>query len=459
MTADSWDYVGAAEDIYRRFDFFSDSLRDARLPAYPALLAVTHPITELHSNRLVLFQIMLGELSVFVSLGFGYFLRSKAAASIMALFIGLNPVYLLFEHTVMTESMFIVVSLIFVAMSIQCLRKEVRLSTGFGLGITAALCILTRSNSLAMCTTLIAGVVIFCFFRSRKEPSGVRNQTSMTKFVFAVCVGAAIFLSPWIWRNYHSYKNISLVNFNYRNLLIFKTMHHPLDYSLPLMQQVNQRIGWKQVDWEWLWRIERHYKTREAEKVARDLLKEQIIANPTLHLLGIAEGFVGYGGFYGRSRNVRNALLTWFEGVVPYRERLDELNTAPESAIGQSSYVYFPIMVHETLDLLWSKIGIAYLKYVRPILYISFFMLWIFFFARYKFARQLIANWQAYVVLLLGLGYISMIFIHAVTLIDGDRFAVVFDWIPALLITLILENIRSNKIKNVFVGSNEIRHE
>jgi hypothetical protein len=64
VTADSWDYLQAAGNIFRHADFVGPELRDVRLPGYPAVLALTHPLTRLRSDHIVLLQIGFGLASV-----------------------------------------------------------------------------------------------------------------------------------------------------------------------------------------------------------------------------------------------------------------------------------------------------------------------------------------------------------------------------------------------------------
>jgi hypothetical protein len=124
LTNDSWDYLAAARDIHRDANFFSVGLRDVRLPGYPTLLALVLPVTGWRPMRSSSCRTALGLATVAMGWGIGRVLGSPLVSWTMVAFLGLNPVYLLNEHTVMCESFGLTLYMLLVLVGLACLRRR-----------------------------------------------------------------------------------------------------------------------------------------------------------------------------------------------------------------------------------------------------------------------------------------------------------------------------------------------
>jgi hypothetical protein len=147
MTQDSGPYLLAGADTLQGEGLFADSLGDWRLPGYPLFLALTWPLTHFNSQLIVLMQIGLGLGAVLLGVVIGRLLQSRLVSEALVLFLGLDPVYLLNEHTIMSESLFLVEMLAVSSLVLLCLRGLVGFLEGLALGVVTAICLLTRSNS------------------------------------------------------------------------------------------------------------------------------------------------------------------------------------------------------------------------------------------------------------------------------------------------------------------------
>lgn len=326
LTADSWDYLSAAEGLFHRADFNSFAFRDIRLPAYPAFLAVTYPLTGMRADLIVLSQIVIGVFSVVLGMIIGYRLGSKLAAVGLGLWLGLSPVYLLNEHMVMTETLCLLGLLLFTIIAISYVNGELNWRNGLAGGLTLALCTLIRVNALPFCLVLLCGALVYRRMTLRASGQVIARHVPLT-FLLALLAGVSLLMGPWLWRNFTLYHNISLANFNNRNALIFKVMHNRLDMTLPKMQQISESLGSSTVDFAWLLKLSSTYRTNEAESIAGELFWEQVTAHPRWYLLDVAESAIDFGGFSEFTGNDRTAMLYWFMAVVNNPQQWNQINT------------------------------------------------------------------------------------------------------------------------------------
>ena len=466
LTNDSWDYLRAAYDLYHRFDFLSGGLRDVRLPGYPVFLALTYPITGLQSDRIVWLQIGLGLLAVGLGLAIGQLLASRLAAEVLVIFLGLNPVYVFIEHTLMTETLFLVSLLAVVALTIACLRGPLTLSRAALLGFLMAASVLIRVNVLPFYLILVAGIGLFRLAIDAQDTSIIGGVKALsTRIIILGCV-AMLTALPWLIRNYREYGSVSLVNFGNRNMLVFMAMHYPLDYALPTTSQVNQELGGTVVGWEWLWKVQQRFGTQAGEKVAATMLAEQVTAHPRAYVAAVLGGLLGIGGMHGEDvKNERTAVLGWFRDDVGDVEALNQQYVAWQSAepsadsryaaIASDYQVYLPLIAGKPdLNFRYVAVGgdswfnrmlrqgaLFYLQVVRPLLYVLALAWWVIFMVRGMISRdfQRLFELRIAAIILFGAAYIGSAVVHAVTMLDGDRFALPYDWILVLLLILIYE--------------------
>lgn len=438
LTNDSWDYIKAASDIFHHLNFYGDSLRDVRLPGYPVLLAILYPLTKMHSERIVLFQTVIGLSSVGLGYLIGQWLDAWLAAEGLVLFLGLNPIYLLNEHALMTENFFLLVLLGFTLAVVVSLSQEVDWPKGVLLGLSASLCVLIRANALLFCVVLVIGVIVIRILQGKMTLPAATVKYRFYRFLFALLLTPMLVNAPWLWRNYVLFGNLSLVNFNNRNILIYQSMHYPLDPSLPFMKQVNATLGMNEVNYNWLWKLTRTYPTKIAEKTARDLIEEQIRYYPGRYFKAIIRSFIGFGGVYGRLHDERSALLDWFTFGVSQVNALHKANMLPNAKLYYPDFTYRANGRDTIFTHLWSRIGKIFLVFVRPVLFLLFLTLSALYFFYHRVTSFQRVDSQTQMILLCSIGYIITAIQHSITLTDSDRYTTPFDWIPLLVILLII---------------------
>lgn len=441
-TYDSRDYILAAEDIYQDLNFLSTSLRDTRLPGYPIVLALIKPVTLMQADRIMVFQALLGIASMSLGLWIGRILGSPLASEVMVVFLGFNPYFLFNEHAIMTEGWYLFVQIAFVALTLLAVRNGFTVMLGIGIGVTAAANVLTRSNVLPFCLTVSTCAVVLRVISDRRNKALSRPVQPYLGPISAIIIMSAVLIMPWLWRNYQMYGVWTFVNYNNRNLLVWKAMHDNIDYSLPKISQINSKLGTERVDFVWLAKTRQVYEANEIEAIAMDLVMEQITSLPLTHIYDIGTALLGFAGIYDVYGDDRTAVRWWFN-LIRNQDQINELNAFHYNAIApRSAYSYTEREVGSLLNDWWSRIAIGYMMVVRPVLLLFFFVMLSSYLIR---AKHIITAkpkiyWQT--VVILSTGYLVMIALHSVTLTDGDRYALIFDWILVLLIVLMGETIK-----------------
>jgi hypothetical protein len=468
ITNDSEDYLIATGSIIHSLDFFSKGLRDARLPGYPVFLALTYPLTGMLSHHIVLIQVMVGLASIFLGLAIGSLLRSRLITEGLVLFLSINPVYLLSEHMLLTETFYLFTLLGFITVALVCLRGKLNWLTGLFLGLAFGINLLTRANGILLCIVVILGICVIGFKKYRRFPTltrpilssqgiglelgksfdptrlndekaGERTSLKRSYLGFMISLGLATMfvVGPWIWRNYVLFGTISLVNYNNRNLLVYKLMHDHLDSSLPYIHEVNQSFAMNEVDYHWLFKLSYDYPTDEAERIAGEVYWEQIRMHLDLQIQDMRESLQCFVGYCPGVSNDRVDLRNWFSKVINNPAYLHTLNTRPWLKSDTPDFTYIEYGADIPLLHLWSAAGNFYLIIFRPFLVILFIILGVLYLVYHAYKRSWRPNHQTYAIVLLSLGYLATILLHVVTLADIDRFAVSFDIIPFTVILLV----------------------
>lgn len=441
VTNDSWDYLRAAQDIYHHLDFMSPGLRDVRLPGYSTFLALTYPLTGLQSDRLVVLQVLLGLATVGLGYLLGRQLKSRVAAEVMVIFFGLNPVYILIEHTLMTETIFLVSLLAVVVAALPGLQRNYTWMQGILLGVLIGFSTLIRVNVLPFCVVLVAGVLIFQLKVLAKDTSFISGMKGVGLSI--VMIGSALILTllPWLVRNTNAFGTPSMVNFGNRNILIFATMYHPLDYSLPTITAVNQQLDATSVDWAWLWKIYQEYGTQGAEDAARRILIEEFSTHPDQYLANVLEGLVGFGGMRYGMAGERTAVLGWVAAQLNDVAGLNSANVALDTDVHDLDFHYVATGGDNRFNAMLRGAALAYLQIGRPLLYVTTLAAWAFFVINLLVdkRRTQVRDLRTAAVVVLGGAYVANVVVHAVTMFDGDRFALPFDWVLVLIFTLMCE--------------------
>jgi hypothetical protein len=440
---DSWDYLRAAGDIHRAADFFSPALRDVRLPGYPTLLALAHPLTGARSDSIVLLQAVLGMASVALGWTMGAIVGSRLVSRVMVLFLGLSPVYLLNEHVVMSETFSLTLFTLVVVAGLASLRPAAGWMPWVCLGFVLGLAVLTRANIVVLGAALVAGG---CLVRAPRPVAGERPSSRAIRGLgrlgpAAACLAvAAVVVAPWLWRNWAAYGHVALYSSSNSNVLLYKDMHAPLDGSMPTLSRLNQMLEREQVDFEWQRRLQRRFAPAEAERVARRILVEQVVEHPWRHLADIGESAAGWIGFPGAYGNERSALRYWFREFVGHAARMNALASEAVAAPTIPGWVFVPAGGDTRATRLFARLGDVYLWPGRAIAFVGVLGLYV---AWRSIRRGPHDETRSRVVLILSVGYLGTLAMHALMVTDYDRYATLFDFVVVLIAALMADDVLS----------------
>ncbi len=429
LTGDSWDFLGATSRIADRLDF-SDSgvgLRDCRTPGYPVFQAILSPITGLRSSRIILAQSALGLVAAALGCCVGMAARSPRAAEALAVFLGLNPVYLLHEHCLMSEGLSLALLLAMTAVALARIGDRAAGPWGgAALGALSAMNALTRVNALPFCVILSAGAIL-----SRPGSAG---RKGMARAASAWVLAFLVVAGPWIERNHRLYGKVSLNLFQYRALLIYKAMHQRLDPKQPQLRRTLDALSWGNVDYNGLWKLKAEYGTVGSEEVAARLLKEQWRAHPGRQARDVLDSLRGFAGLHGPAEDDRTPVRYWFRalaGDVAAVDRLHDGSASQAVTLG----LHYERACGDSSELRgWRWCGLAYLEAFRPLLVLAF----LGSLGSWRLARVGERTRRDYAIRWLSAAYFSMVGFHALTLTDSDRFSSLYDWAAVLVILLVV---------------------
>jgi len=444
VTADSWDYVLAARDLGDRIDFFSAGLRDWRTPGYPILLAFVYRFSQsLQSNHIVAIQVALGVMAMLLGGKAGVLAGSRVTAIGMAIFLAINPVYLLFEHAVMTETLSIVsVSGYMVAVLWASKRRERPVLGGLAVGALFSLCILTRSNLLLFCMIGITCVPLSWYAcRQRRTTGGIRHAW---RFFAAVVLTAVVLVGPWLVRNGSAYGDFTLLKSINRNLLVYKSMYDPVDLDLPKIRAITEKLGTQDLNYDWLARLTSVYGPVQGEVIARDLWWEQIDAHPDRYAVDVIQSVLGFAGFYYNQAGDLTALHHWFSDYLVNVPLLDANNLALD---GYQGFRYISSLEHNGQLLeVWSETGLLYLRIVRPAVNTALVLALIIYLWRFLRSKPLTVKQRDVILLVFATAYASSAFLHILTLAVNDRFVSSYDLIAVFLLLLTLDTLAGQSL-------------
>jgi hypothetical protein len=451
LTEDSGDYLAATHEIYYHQNFQSPALRDWRMPGYPVFLALTYPFTHMQSDRVVIVQKIFGVFCVLLGLMIGWQARSQFLSIALGLFVAMNPVYLLFEHMLLSESIFLFVLMAFLTLYIGYWQTAIRPTSlqtwlvGGLLGLISAAGILIRTNSMVFFGACILGIYIFKLRPTKKLP-GIK---ALVVFSSSLVIGLTILLAPWMWRNYQMYNNISISNLTYRNSFFLKGTLGRLDTNLPLYQKISREIGIDDFGYPWLNKFKEIYPTIEAEKIAQLLLIEQIRNHPVVHAVDILDSFLCYGGVCRGLAGERKTITYWFERKMNKPKAILKLGTIVWTKTSNPDYVFVDTSRNSFLLFLWSKIGALYLSIFRPFLFFGTLILGCKLFWDWLAKKAYLSNPLGLLCSVIGASYIILATAHALTTAGLDRYATPFDVVAIIFTLLVLSDnflrIRSKK--------------
>jgi hypothetical protein len=253
---------------------------------------------------------------------------------------------------------------------------------------------------------------------------------------------AFVVVAPWLWRNWIAYGRPSLYVSTNRNVLMYKSMHaHSTRRPRPL-SKMNQLIGRDQVDWYWLAGFEGRFPSNEAEAIAGRILAEEIERHPWRHLGQIGASVAGFAGFTRVYGNERAALLYWFREYVHRIPRLNSVGRvasgggAPRLGLRAGRGNTWATRLHARVGQAYLRPGRAIAMPRRPVR-VGFYL------ARALAMRRDDHATHLGVVLMLSVGYLGTVAMHAVVLTDYDRYASMFDFVMVLLSAVILHDVLS----------------
>jgi 4-amino-4-deoxy-L-arabinose transferase-like glycosyltransferase len=214
---DSPSYVRIAIDFATSLGSEDPRLGVLRLPGYPALLAVAFRITPRLEFALLL-QALLGMAAACIAAHIGRQLGATPAVAIgLALFVALNPLYLVYEHSLMSESLavFLVLASVDLALGVFGAASAGR---GLAFGLAFGALLVTRPNAaLLVVAALLAGVARRRH-RKSERPSG-KDVWATT--ALAIVLGLSIVIGPWLLRNHRALGRASLFASPQRTLLYY----------------------------------------------------------------------------------------------------------------------------------------------------------------------------------------------------------------------------------------------
>ena len=433
MTLDSPDYILAASGFARLFDLSTEALGAWRLPGYPVFLALVGHLTAFTSDSIVLSQVFLGIAAVVVGLGIGRVLHSRLVAELLVLFLGLSPVYLLNEHLVMAETVFLFTLVVFALLASMCLRRAASWPLGVALGTTVAACVLTRSNGLFFCGPVMAAVVWIQWVTPRRAARAAEPRATGAKFLLGFAIAGLVVGGPWVWRNQQLYGTFTpfTKNFN-RNLLIYHSQHDLLDPSLPAIRAF--RPAWNpKIHSVYMLIVRLGPNDDDAERRARAIVLEQTADHPERYLAEVGNALANFAG-YAAPRPGLNDVATWFENVVNRVAYLNAVNRDLAGGLAHTRFAYVSRAGDTWLTRAVSEAGTLYLGTIRP----GIFSLFALCLGAHAYRRRFRVEQPNDVAIgMFGGAWIVTALAHSLTLSDYDRFAAPFDWVMVLVIGLV----------------------
>lgn len=450
LTQDSFDYLRAANDNLQSKIIFSPHLTDWRLPIYPLFLAITWIFTGFNSQMIVLIQSLLGVLSMLVGYSIGKILRSNILAALLVLFLGINPVYLLNEHLLMSETLFLFLLLTAYAFFLLIWQGSFRWVEGGLFGFFLGLSFLTRANGSAFILVLILGLMLHTTKKTNLQEGKIFYSNS--KWGWLTFLGVFLLLiGAWTWRNAKHINMITPTTANiYRNRLIYLAQHQNLNPDLP--QFKDSSLPYDPLFPNSIYSAIEHLsdETALAEQHAKILFREQIVNQPKHFFRSVIDSVLHFSGLNFSKEYLigRDDMLGLFDTGVDNIAYLDLINRAYDFDPATVNFTYVSVSQDTIFTKTLSLAGKLYLRIFRPIFFILFFSLFI---TRFVIQNRYHQMKLAKPILLLFVGYCSTWIVHSLILADYDRFATIFDWIPVLICTYLLpmKNLIPLKLKQV----------
>jgi hypothetical protein len=443
LTNDSPDYIIGSDGIYRSLDFNNAGLSTWRSPLYPIVLALSRPLTQMRSDRMIELQTYMGLSAILLAATLGYLLNSRTVGIVLAIFFGINPVYLLYEHAVMTETLFTLAVMCVTVVALVCLKRRLTFVNGAALGIATSACVLIRSNGIAYGVALILVVAAVKVLQPRlqQQPSGPGElNRGALKFLAGAGMCVGLILGLWVWRNYTAFGIVSLSASTNELVVFCLTEEGLLDLSLPITHAFNRIYDPANPDtiWAFTWQM-RVVEPSKMEPLASAIIREQILHNPAGYGRAVLNSAVNFGGYpVPNVPGPATDLVWWFGHDVSKVDELDARNKAFVPSLASTGFSYSGRAGSTVLTSAWALSGLTYLEVFRPALSVVFAVACILFISVRKLRGANLTSAFAWNCLC---GYFATLGLHALTLSAYDRYATPFDWIEVLIVTVVVSNI------------------
>jgi hypothetical protein len=249
-----------------------------------------------------------------------------------------------------------------------------------------------------------------------------RPAIAAARALVPIALGSAVLLAPWIWRNVDFNGQLALLGSASRNRLLYLVERGAPDFDTPLMKRVNpERAG----DYDLIHIVSREAGTpRAAERLAADLVWEQVLNRPAWFLREVARAVATFGGFDAASLagNDRGALAWWLRHLVADPAALVASNERVTAGCRLETGARAP--TRSIVTRLLRRAGLLYLQRGRLVLFGLFVLLLTLTLVRWARAFDEPPTMETAGMVL---AYSTAVLAHAATLADADRFAVPFD--------------------------------
>jgi 4-amino-4-deoxy-L-arabinose transferase-like glycosyltransferase len=430
---DSWDYLQLAEEI-RRGDWSVPALGERRMPGYPFFLAALRALAGTGSATVLIAQSFLGLLTALATARAITSLAGSVLGVAAGVAVAVHPVYLLFEHQPMAESLFLATLASCLSLAVSSVRRDFRATDAVLLGVVAAACVLSRPNGIAAIAILgvaLVGLAVRRFVVRRSE-DGAPFGRPPWRFAIAGLVGFAALVGPWLAFTKARFGELSFVPFHERNRIVYLALQEALDPALPGFAPLrpNRETWHPHAIYDVLWKISE--RGRGAEALARELFREQVAAHPER----LAEArrvtvqvFVGGPAGPAALQDVR----FWFDQLIRRQATL-----APTLEGFQPFFDrHFPggeDVRAGTGSNLWSSVTWLYLGTLRRFLIVGSVLLAIAaLICRRESPGSDVRRWFLGTLLAAFLGTVML---HVANLAALDRFAAPFDLIAIAIASL-----------------------
>ncbi|MDA8019769.1 MAG: hypothetical protein MPN21_20200 [Thermoanaerobaculia bacterium] len=434
LTADSPDYIGAAEHIATSFDFTNERLRDWRQPGYPMFLASVSLVAGWSSSSVVAAQKLGGLLCVVLGIVAGSWMGWRVGSLALGAFLAWHPVYLLFEHMLMTEALFIQLTWIFTFLAIIAARRNSGALDGSLLGTALACCLLTRAPALFFCAPVVLGLVVSKFFRTR-QIADRQSSRPVLRMILGLAIALLLVLGPWSYRNYRLHGTWSPITNNVqRTVLAYMVVH---DVVEPERNQLDSADSGTEDPRAVAGKMVRGLgRGADAERRASEMVREQIEERPMVYL---AEAAFAARAFLGlpTKRGVAGGrdISYWFGRYVRNVRVLHKHNR--NNLRATASFQYAAIGRNGRVLKKWNRAGVTYLNIGRMILTTAF----LFGVAIYPLAAPRPWKREQRLVLLFIASYAVVLLGHAALLAGKQRYALPWDGVQLFVVVGVLSQL------------------